>query len=503
MTSISLRAAAAGALLVGAACAPQQPARPFTAPDLGTGPRIDTTAIRGYTRFLSDDQLAGRATGTPGSDLAALYITSACIGLGLSPVGSSYLQPVELEEATIIAAETEFSVSGPGGATRYGAPRDFLPNAGFAPSPGFSGPAVYGATGEDLLGAGGPPLRGTVAVIGGTLGRDVDDSLKARGAVGLVQLASDEAQYLLFVRSRGESRLRLADTSITSSFSTSLPSVVAGPSLSRRLVGPALSAAPRAVPLPDSVTVRVRFERRPVRSSNVVCLLPGMDAKAKDTAIAYTAHFDHLGVGVPDSRGDSIYNGFSDNAAGVAMLLSLAQSFGRGVNRPQHSVLFLFFTGEEQGLLGSDYFVAHPLWPLARLKGVINLDAGAPPARPWSWRVAGGDRGPLGRIAQDVAADHGWSATTSPATPNSDYYPFARAGVPAVFLVPGPGPYQGLSVDSSQALRRRWDHYHDPADEWAADFPFAGLGRYAEYAYYIGRALDEGPRRPVDPMTGR
>jgi hypothetical protein len=64
--------------------------------------------------------------------------------------------------------------------------------------------------------------------------------------------------------------------------------------------------------------------------------------------------------------------------------------------------------------------------------------------------------------------------------------------VPAIFIVPGSAPYQGLSADSSQALRRRWDHYHEADDEWAVDFPFAGLGRYAEYAYYIARAID-GP----------
>jgi len=269
--------------------------------------------------------------------------------------------------------------------------------------------------------------------------------------------------------------------------------VVLGPDLSRRLMG-GIPSGTKAVTLSDSIAVRIRYERRPVTASNVACLLPAMDPRAGDTAIAFSAHYDHLGVGMPDARGDSIYNGFSDNAAGVGMLLSIAQALGARGNRPRHATLFLFFTGEEQGLLGSDYYVARPLWPLKKMLGVINLDAGAPPARPWSWRIAGGDRGALGRIAQDVAADHGWSAITSPATPNSDYFPFARSGVPAIFIVPGPGPYQGLTADSSAALRRRWDHYHDPADEWSADFPFAGLGRYAEYAFYIGQALD-GVRR--------
>src|SRR5262249_32298792 len=155
------------------------------------------------------------------------------------------------------------------------------------------------------------------------------------------------------------------------------------------------------------------------------------------TAIVFTAHYDHLGVGVPDSRGDSIYNGFSDNAAGVAMLLTIGNGLAKRPNgRPRHTIILLFFTGEEMGLLGSDYYVANPLWPLQTTKGVINLDAGAPPARPWSWRLAAA-KSPLLQLAQDVAADHGWSATTSPATPNSDYFPFARVGVPAIFIVPG------------------------------------------------------------------
>lgn len=489
-------------VLAGVGCAPPRPSQPAAAPDGGPGSFIDTTAVRGHTRFLAGDELMGRATGSPGGDIAALYIASVCVGLGLSPVDSGYFQPVDLEESWIAGTGTEFRVTGAAGSHTFDYPRAFLPNAGLAPPDGFSGPAVYAASSDDLLTADAPPLAGAVAVLGGMPGRDADDSLKARGAVGLVQLTTDQSQYLLFVRSRGDLRLRLTDSTIPRSFSTVLPSVVAGPDLSRRLLGGVRDRRAAATSLPDSVSVRVGFERRRVKSSNVLCLLPGADPRAKDTAIAYSAHYDHLGIGIPDSRGDSVYNGFSDNAAGVAMLLAIAQAFGRPSARPAYSVLFLFFTGEEQGLLGSDYYVARPAWPLVRTRGVINLDAGAPPGRPWSWRIAGGDRHLLGRLAQDVAAERGWSATTSPATPNSDYFPFGRAGVQAVFIVPGPGPYQGLTVDSSQALRRRWDHYHDPADEWAPDFPFAGLGRYAEYAYYIGRALGEGRRARLAEPAG-
>jgi Zn-dependent M28 family amino/carboxypeptidase len=235
--------------------------------------------------------------------------------------------------------------------------------------------------------------------------------------------------------------------------------------------------------------VRIDADAHPVSAHNVGCVLPGRDATLADTAIVFTAHYDHLGVTAPDATGDSIYNGFSDNAAGVAMLLAIADAAVRDGGLG-HSLLFLFLAGEEQGLLGSDFYVTRPAWPLDRVAGVINLDAGAPPARPWNWRIAGGDDSALGTLAVDVAMAMGGAATTSPPRPNSDYYPFWRLGVPAIFIVPGNAPYEGLSSDSSEALRERWDRYHQRSDEWAPDFPLEGLARYADYARRVGWALD-------------
>src|SRR5688572_4668893 len=185
-------------LVAVAACAPAPAGAPAAGTEPASGVRIDTSAIRGHTRFLADDRLAGRATGSPGGEAAALYIESACIALGLAPVGSTYRQQVELEEATIVESGTELiSTSATGGAKVFAYPGAFLPNAGLAPPAGFAGPAVYASTGEDLLAATALSVSGSVAVIGGALGRETDDSLKARGAVGLVQLSSDQEQYLL------------------------------------------------------------------------------------------------------------------------------------------------------------------------------------------------------------------------------------------------------------------------------------------------------------------
>jgi hypothetical protein len=178
--------------------------------------------------------------------------------------------------------------------------------------------------------------------------------------------------------------------------------------------------------------------------------LPGADPRLAREFVLYTAHYDHLGLSTPDERGDSVYNGFSDNAAGCAMPLAIA--------------------------------------------GAINLDAGTNPAPDSAWRVAGGDRSTLEAMAVAVARSAGWAAEPAPASPNTDYFPPLRIGVPAVFLVPGPGPFEGLTAEASRQLRQRWDHYHQAADEWAVDFPFAGLVRYADFGYRLGMAIAAGPR---------
>jgi Zn-dependent M28 family amino/carboxypeptidase len=168
------------------------------------------------------------------------------------------------------------------------------------------------------------------------------------------------------------------------------------------------------------------------------------------------------------------------------MLLAIAEAFHR--NPPPYSVAFLFFTGEERGLLGSSYMAAYPPFPLDRIKALINLDAGAPPVPPVSWRLAGGTEVPaLGSLATGLARSAGWQTALSAASPNSDYWPFLHRGVPAVFIIPG-NEWEKTTVAERDALRARWDHYHEAADEWHSDFPFAGLARYAAYALALGRA---------------
>lgn len=493
-------------MLVGAgfavwtACGPPRTQGPGPMPELQT----DTLLMRTYTRFLADDLLAGRATGADGAEIAARYIRSACRQLGLSPVGGSYLHRVPAAEA-VISDSSRLVVAGLASEAVFQHPDEFTPYVGnTAWLTGFEGPALLVGTDSAVVAAGtnGPDLRDAVALTLGMITPEASRLLASRGARGVVSLVPDGGAYAGVTARRPQ--ILLADLEARSSIFPSIPAVVAGPEVAQAIARLSRTAANREPPdLGLTLRLDIDFAARRVPANNVACLLPATSPADRAEAIVFTAHYDHLGIGLPDARGDSVYNGFSDNAAGVAMLLAISDAMNRSGRPRSRPALFLFFVGEESGLLGSDYFVTNPPWPLERIDAVINLDAGAPPARPWSWRIAGGENSPLGHLAVDVAMEQGWSATTSAARANTDYFPFWREGVPAIFIVPGEGPYEGLSVDSSNALRKRWDHYHQPGDEWAEDFPFEGLGRYADYALRIARALERRETLPRVPASRR
>ncbi len=457
---------------------------------------IDTLSMRAQTYFLAHDLLGGRATGSFGAALAAEYIANECMELGLVPAGSTYAQPLALEEATIEGG-TSLTLTRLGRRAHFTYPADFTPNVGSRSTlTDFRGPAVYLGLASDLESEqfDAHSLQGAVAVVTGPrVSAEAVDVLRDRGAVAVVNLLPDERLFSLYVGSRGPTRMYHQDPSVRSSFLPSLPSVLAGPRLSSALVaGAVLGDEIQLGPLRIDIEFSIRLARKAVTAKNVACLLRGSVTPLADTAIAFTAHYDHLGVVPPgDTAGDAIYNGFADNAAGVAMLLGIARAMAFDREAPvRHSMLFLFFDAEERGLLGSDYYVSRPYWPLERTKAVINIDAGAPPGLLVNWALSGVDSTGLGAMALEIARSRGWQVTTSPATANSDYYPFVREGIPGVFVKPGPGAYEGLSADSSDALRHRWRYYHDPQDEWTEDFPFIGLQRYAEFAYLIAKRLD-------------
>jgi hypothetical protein len=456
---------------------------------------IDTLALRAHTFFLASDLLGGRGTGTAGEHLAAAYIESELrlVGAkGLMP-GGAYTQPLPLRALTLDPA-TSLTLTGATG-TKYRSGRDFIVGTGSAAGlRDFEGPAVFVGDATQAPER-DPTLAGRVVVVYGTLGGEAARLLPAwdsAGVRGIVLLVPDSASFDLLARSRGGERLYLDADVDDPIWQAPLPSVLAGPAITAslladlRLPPEALAGQPfPPVPLAPTIALSVDGQHRSVPAANVGGIVVGSDPALRSEVILYTAHYDHLGI-VPAAGGDSIYNGFSDNAAGVAMLLAIARLFAD--DPPARSVAFLFLTGEERGLLGASSFAATPPVPLERVRALINLDAGAPPAPPVSWRVAGGTGSTLGTLAADVAARQGWTAQLSDASPNSDYWPFLARGVPAIFLIPG-AEWENTTPEQRDALRERWDRYHHADDEWAPDFPFAGMARYATYALLVGRAV--------------
>ncbi len=472
--------------------------------------RIDTLEIRNSTRILADDSMQGRGTGTPGARMAARYLSGELRRLGLQAVGAdgSYLLPVPLKEAHVDDAATRVVIrSGPETAA-FESGRDFVVSTGGAGAfHDFSGDAVLVGSAEGAaraLAALGSP-RGKVLVVLEGLEAAAPALVPAwirEGVAGVVLVVPDPATFALYVRSRGESRFFVDAPVDDPVWEPNLPVLLAGPDLSRALLaGTALPDSvlagkplPAALPLARSLAATIRVTIAPVEGANVAGLIPGRDAALRDQVVVYTAHYDHLGISTPDARGDSIYNGFSDNAAGDGMLLAIAEAMMK--DRPARSVLFLFPTGEERGLLGSTYYASHPAIPLARTVAEVNLDAGAPPAPPVSWRFAAGTASSLGAIAQRIVQAHGWTAQMTGVSPSSDYWPFLSRGVPSIFIVPGPD-WEGVSPAQKEALVQRWEHYHDPADEWKPDFPFRGLQRYAQLGFELGKAVADAPGRPT------
>ncbi|MTW05784.1 M28 family peptidase [Duganella ginsengisoli] len=236
-----------------------------------------------------------------------------------------------------------------------------------------------------------------------------------------------------------------------------------------------------------------------IKSKNVAAVKEGTDQK--DQTVMYTGHWDHLGVGEPDAKGDKIYNGAIDNATGIAALLELARAYGKAP-APKRSVLFLAVTAEEKGLLGSEYYAANPLYPLATTVAMINTDALSPfgPSRDFS--TSGSAKQDL--LDMLVAKAKNWNLTYSPDSKpeaghffRSDHFPMAKRGVPALSFESGENLEEGgLAAGKAWKDAYNENNYHQPSDEWSASWPFTGMARDLQLLYSVGRDLAESKDWP-------
>ena len=241
-----------------------------------------------------------------------------------------------------------------------------------------------------------------------------------------------------------------------------------------------------------SFSAAFKVDSKVITSHNIVGRIEG--SKHPDQTIIYSAHWDHLGVGAPDAKGDRIYNGAVDNATGTAALIEIARAFAKGP-RPERSVVFLNVTAEEKGLLGSEYYASKPLYSLAKTVAVINMDALDPHGPAHNFTISGNAKFDL--LDELVATAKRWNLTYSPDPRpeaggffRSDHFSFAKRGVPALSFGSGNDWVDG-GVEAGKKADEEYtaDHYHQPSDEWQASWPFTGMARDLGILYTLGNDL--------------
>jgi len=263
----------------------------------------------------------------------------------------------------------------------------------------------------------------------------------------------------------------------------------------------ALSRAFKPVPLGVTASMALQNTIRTIRSRNVAGKVAGSDPSLRDEYVVLTSHWDHFGIGAPVD-GDPVYHGAADNASGIGGLIELGRAYAKLATPPKRSLLFLAVTAEEQGLLGSDYYARHPLYPLKRTLAAINMDMlnTYGPAR--DLEVVGLGNSDLDDYARDAAAEQGRHLVPAQAPEaggyfRSDHFPFAKQGVPAinagggVEIIGKPAGWGRQAHDAYTAQR-----YHKPTDVILPDWDLSGAIQDLQIYYVMGYRVAQASKYP-------
>ncbi len=274
----------------------------------------------------------------------------------------------------------------------------------------------------------------------------------------------------------------------------------------------AVTRAFKPVPLGTTASVTLKNRLRTIDSTNVVARIEGRDPVLKDECVIYSAHWDHFGIG-PEINGDKIYHGAIDNASGVGGVIELARAFTKINPAPKRSVLFLLVTAEEQGLLGSAYYALHPIFPLVKTAGVINIDALNVHGRTKDLVIVGLGNSDLDDVMQRAAAEQGRVLKPDPTPENgsffrSDHFSFAKLGVPAIN--PGWGvDYIGRPAGWGLRIQEDFtrNDYHKPSDKIRPDWDLSGavedLQLYLAVGYRVANAVRMPEWKPGSEFKAR
>lgn len=451
---------------------------------------LDIATPRNHIAYLASDELRGRDTGTPGGQQAAEYIAGQYRNYGLDylPGLDDYFQPVPLSKTAIptvaeVSIEGESFQQGENLLLMDGEPIDAQSTLVFAGYGWVDEETEHDDyEGLDVAGKVVVTIPGSPSETGmRTAMRTLPEKQKwatERGALGVLQIYQIQYPWANFKRRYQRPRLQLVDPEATAAGFSGW--VYDPPSeLIRRLKDGA------------SISVHIRSEgarMEDLGADNVGGLIRGTDPALRDEYILLTAHYDHVGVGQPDVRQDSIYNGARDNAMGVAALLAAAEALAK--QPPKRSVIVLAVTAEEKGLLGSRYYAEHPLVPLEKTVFNLNTDGGG-----YNDTTAVSAIG-YGRTGTDFAVDRavelaGLDRVIANPAPRqnlfdrSDNVSFARQGVPCLTISPG---FSDFDEEIGQ-------YYHRPGDE-ATSLNFDYVLKFCQTFAHAARLIADHPERP-------
>lgn len=513
------------------------PDAPDATPEAAARVHDGARRIQADVDFLADDLLEGRAAGTRGYDLAALYVANRYRAIGLAPAGDDggYLQAVPLLEARRERQGASFSLSRDDGRIDFAFQDDFLPGVNYnATSHAVTAPLVFvgqavHAPELDHDDFAGVDVRGKIAVYFSGAPADFPNTQRAfhasgrqkmvalaqRGAVGVVQIGNpvDEAKYpwARMARNWEMAGMRLLDAN--GQPIDAFPDIRATASLGVHAARRLFEGAPmdaeevfarreagtlEAFDLPGQASLAGRTTLERVTSHNVVGKLAGSDPSLASEHIVYTAHLDHVGRGA-EVDGDDIYNGAFDNALGTAVMLEAATELVAGP-APKRSLVFVALTAEERGLLGAEHFANQPSVD-GELVANINMDMPVFLADVTDVVPIGIEHSSLEADVQAAAEALDIGLTPDPKPEEvvfvrSDQYAFVRKGIPAVYLDAG---IKARSPDvDALALYEDFltGHYHQPSDDTSLPIHYPSAARLAMLNAAIGRRVGDAAERP-------
>jgi len=448
--------------------------------DLKVDETISINKIKSHIYFLASDAMKGRDTGSPELKIAAEYISSRFMEYGVKPMDSAgYLQEVPFKKIAvpisgIVSTETEsvaignqaLMMQGENGDwseemvfVDYGSEKDFRKNN----VEGKIAVALCGAKDESN------PRKWL------TISRQKRKLAEANGAVGLIELYnSTQIPWLLLVNYLSNDRIVLDDGKSDSEFLT----IWVNDSNNERADD--FQKGNVAIKIEGASTTYFK-------SQNIVGYIEGTDPELKNEYIMYSAHYDHVGVGLADEKGDSIYNGARDNAIGTVTVLSMAENLAKYPTK--RSALFVMFTAEEKGLLGSKYYADNPMLPLKDVVYCFNSD-GAGYNDTSKITIFGLNRTTASSEILQAASAYNLEAIDDPAPEQnlfdrSDNVSFAKKGVPS------PTFSLGFTAFDDEIGK----YYHRPADEpESVDYDY--LYNFFRAYVYAGRLIANRATRP-------